>query len=97
VLQLVKAFSELLGTPQRVFTAGSDRQGFTAIAGLSTDKSRATVLISNFAHGPGRYALALKNLPWSGKFTCETSLLAQLVPTIGLRKDAFAKGFGDKP
>ena len=70
-----KAFSELLGTPQRVFTAGSDQQGFTAIAGLSIDKSRATVLISNFAHGPGRYALALKNLPWSGKFTCETYLL----------------------
>jgi hypothetical protein len=70
-----KAFSELLATPQRLFTAGSDREGFTVIAGLSADKSQATVLISNFAHGPGRYALALKNLPWSGKFTCETYLL----------------------
>ena len=59
-----KAFSELLGTPQRVFTAGSDHEGFTVIAGLSPDKSQATVLISNFAHGPRRYALALKNLPW---------------------------------
>ena len=70
-----KAFSELLTTPQRVFTAGSDREGFTAIAGLSPDKSQATVLISNFGHGPGRYTLALKNLPWKEKFTCETYLL----------------------
>jgi hypothetical protein len=70
-----KAFSELLGTPQRVFTAGSDREGFTVIAGMSPDRSQATVLISNFAHGPRRYALALKNLPWSEKFACETYLL----------------------
>ncbi|MGO8733766.1 MAG: GH39 family glycosyl hydrolase [Terriglobia bacterium] len=70
-----KAFSDLLGTPQRVFTAGSDREGFTVIAGLSPDKSQATVLITNFAHGPRHYALALKNLPWSEKFTCETYLL----------------------
>jgi hypothetical protein len=70
-----KAFSELLRTPQRAFTAGSDREGFTVIAGLSPDKSQATVLITNFAHGPRHYALALKNLPWSEKFTCETYLL----------------------
>jgi len=70
-----KAFSELLGTPQRVFTTGSDRQGFAVIAGLAPDKSQATVLISNFARGPRRYALALENLPWTGKFTCETYVL----------------------
>jgi hypothetical protein len=70
-----KAFTELLGTPQRVFTAGSDHEGFTVIGGLSQDKSQATVLISNFGHGPSRYALALKNLPWGGKSICETYLL----------------------
>ena len=84
-----KAFAELLGTPQRVFSAGSDREGFTVIAGLSPDKSQATVLISNFAHGPRRYAIALKNLPWSGQFTCETYLLdgsrdLELVKSEGL-------------
>ena len=70
-----KAFTELLGTPQRVFTVGSDHEGFTVIGGVSQDKSQATVLISNFAHGPRRYELALKNLPWHGKSTCETYLL----------------------
>jgi hypothetical protein len=70
-----KAFTELLRAPQRVFTAGSDREGFTVIAGLSGDKSQAAVLISNFANGPRRFSLALKNLPPGGKFTCETYLL----------------------
>jgi beta-xylosidase len=70
-----KAFSELLRTPRRVSAGGSDRKGFAAIAGLAPDKSQATVLISNFAHGPRRYDLTLENLPWSGKVICETYLL----------------------
>jgi xylan 1,4-beta-xylosidase len=66
-----KAFRFLLATPQRVSVAGSDPNGIAAIAGLSRDKSEATILISNFGTQVKHYDLVLRGLPWAGPFTYE--------------------------
>jgi beta-xylosidase len=68
---MFKAFKSLLDTPERVATGGSDQSGLTAIAGLSQDKTQATVLISNFGTEYGRYNIRLKNLPWNEGVTYE--------------------------
>jgi hypothetical protein len=59
-----KAFKSLLDTPERVATGGSDQSGLTAIAGLSQDKTQATLLISNYGTACAHYNIQLKNLPW---------------------------------
>ena len=59
-----KAFKSLLDTPERVATGGSDLSGLTAIAGLSQDKTQATLLISNFGTECSHYNIRLNNLPW---------------------------------
>jgi hypothetical protein len=59
-----KAFKSLLETPERVATGGSDLSGLAAIAGLSQDKTQATLLISNFGTDCSRYNIRLENLPW---------------------------------
>jgi hypothetical protein len=66
-----KAFKFLLATPQRVSVAGPDLNGIAVIAGLSTDKSEATILISNFGTQCHSYDLALRGLPWAGPFIYE--------------------------
>ncbi len=66
-----KAFRFLLDTPYRVFTSGSDHNGFAVIAGLSKDKSEATILISNFGTQYTHYKLALQGLPENKTFTYE--------------------------
>ena len=66
-----EAFKSLLATPDRVFTAGSDDQGFAVIAGLAKDKSEATALISNFGTPYNRYDIAFRGLPWKESFAYE--------------------------
>jgi hypothetical protein len=66
-----KAFKFLLDTPERVATLGSDDKGFAVIAGLSKEKSEATVLISNFGTQHNRYDIAFHGLPWKETFTYE--------------------------
>ena len=59
-----KAFKSLLDTPERVATGSSDLSGLAAIAGLSHDKTQATLLISNYGTECSHYNIRLKNLPW---------------------------------
>ena len=66
-----KAFKFLLGTPERLTVSGSDHSGFAAIAGLSKDKSKATILISNFGTQDNHYNISLRELPWKKPFTYE--------------------------
>jgi hypothetical protein len=66
-----KAFKLLLDTPQRVSTSGSGQDGFAVIAGLSKDKSEATILISNFRMPYNRYNITLRGLSWNRSFTYE--------------------------
>jgi xylan 1,4-beta-xylosidase len=65
------AFKSLLETPERVVTGNSDESGLAAIAGLSHDKTQATVLISNFGTACSRYNIRLNNLPWKEGFIYE--------------------------
>jgi hypothetical protein len=59
-----KAFKSLLDTPERVVTGGPDQSGLAAIAGLSQDKTQATLLISNYGTACTHYNIQLKKLPW---------------------------------
>ena len=70
-----EAFKSLLETPDRVVTGGSDQSGLTAIAGLSHDKSQATLLISNYGTGCSDYNIQLNNLPWKDGATYEKHVL----------------------
>ena len=70
-----QAFKSLLETPQRVATGGSDLSGLAAIAGLSQDKSQATLLISNYGTQCSRYNIRLNNLPWKEGVTYEKYVL----------------------
>jgi hypothetical protein len=58
----VKAFADMLQTPQRVWTSDSDRNGAAAVlAGRSGD--RAAVLLTNFNDSPHTVQITLGNLP----------------------------------
>lgn len=76
VIDLIAAFRRskikfLLNTPERVITSDSDHNGFGVIAGLSKEKSEATVLISNFGTRYNRYKVTLRGIPWKVPFTYE--------------------------
>lgn len=59
-----KAFRELLDTPVR-FTIPNEN-GFACLAGLSTNRTRATVLLSNFDSADRVVTLTLSHVPWNG-------------------------------
>jgi len=71
-----KAFVKTLDTPLRVSVTGDDKQrGLAILAGMSEDRSRASILISNHAAPYRRYRLALRNVPWKDTSTCTTYLV----------------------
>jgi xylan 1,4-beta-xylosidase len=70
-----KAFHDVLETPNRVVSSARDINGITALAGLSDDKSRANVLISNFEASCNEYNLDLKHLPWGREITYEKRVI----------------------
>ena len=67
-----KAIRQLMATSERVTTSGSDAKGFAVIAGLSVEKSQATILISNFGSQDKRYSISLRGLPWKTASLSET-------------------------
>jgi hypothetical protein len=61
-----KAFCRLLDTSIRVKAQGSDlEQGFAVLAGLAPDKSRASILVSNYRASYPTYEICVRGLPWS--------------------------------
>jgi hypothetical protein len=70
-----KAFKALLDTPERVVTGGSDPSGLTAIAGMSQDKTQATLLLSNYGTECSHYNIRLNNLPWKDGVVYEKYVL----------------------
>jgi hypothetical protein len=70
-----EAFKSLLDTPERVVTGGSDQSSLTAIAGLSHDKTQATLLISNYGTQFGHYNIRLNSLPWKDGVVYEKYIL----------------------
>jgi hypothetical protein len=85
-----KAFKFCLRTPRRVATSGSDRDGLAVLAGLSDDKSEATILISNFGTQIGCCNLSLRAVPWKGptayeKYVIDNHHDLDLIKSAGFR------------
>jgi xylan 1,4-beta-xylosidase len=70
-----KAFHFLLETPARVRAVSSQGSGLTEIAGLSPDRTEATVLVSNYGTQRHQYDVRLENLPWKHGAVYKTYIL----------------------
>jgi hypothetical protein len=70
-----KAFRELLDTPRRVNTPPCVAGQVASCAGLSSDGSRAAVLLSSFYPTDDAGHLVLRGLPWSGPTQFEVQLV----------------------
>ena len=75
-----RAFKWLLDTPGRVATRGSVPGQLAIGAGLSSDKTAGTVLISHFKSADEQLELAVEHVPWEGPVICETFLRS--IPSI---------------
>ncbi len=70
-----KAFSEMLKTPNRVWS-GECREGEVALlAGLSPDGASGTVLLSSFKGQDETVELELQGLPWPGEIGFQLELV----------------------
>jgi xylan 1,4-beta-xylosidase len=61
-----KAFRKLLDTPHRVTTPPCVAGDLAVCAGLNPEKTRASVLLSNFYLSPDAPTLVIRGLPWTG-------------------------------
>lgn len=89
-----KALSLLMETPRRVFCKGSDLDGLAVISGISADKSRASILVSNFDGKCSRYSIHVEGLPWRGtvvlrKYVLDANHDLELVKTEDLSTTKF--------
>jgi hypothetical protein len=66
-----KAFRLLLDTPLRVAALGSDPGRLAVCAGISRDKSAASVLISHFRPAGDTLRLVVARPPWEGPVAYE--------------------------
>ncbi len=88
------AFRELLNTPFRVEAKGGQPGKLAVAAGVSADRTRAAVLISNFAGAESDYRLNVEHLPWSAASRMVISSIP--VPGVSVSGGAFeASGSGD--
>ena len=69
------AFRQLLETPQRVATSGTIAGEVNAMAGMNSDKSELTLLVSNYKARHERFSIELKSLPWRGQTQVQCSQL----------------------
>jgi xylan 1,4-beta-xylosidase len=67
----LRAFRELLRTPHRAGTSGGTPGKLAIAAGMSSDRRKASILISNFGQPPGEFEIELCNLPWKGSTAFE--------------------------
>jgi len=89
-----KAFAKTLDTPVRVSVTGDDKEhGLAVLAGISEDRSRASILISNHAATYRRYELTLRNVPWKDKTTSTTYLVddQHALKAVGVKRLEKAK------
>lgn len=59
------AWKMLLGAPERLKAAGSDKRGYNIVAGRDADKKLVRILISDFRSGYDQAALSVTLLPWT--------------------------------
>jgi xylan 1,4-beta-xylosidase len=67
----IKAFRQLLDTPNRVRCSGARGCRLNLLAGADERNSRLNVLVSNFQEPPGAVDLTIAAIPWSGRTRCE--------------------------
>jgi hypothetical protein len=72
------AFRRMLDTPRRVVAEENDPEsGFAVLAGLSEDKSKAQILISNHRLNCKGYEIRVHGLPWQDATTCTRYVVDQ--------------------
>jgi xylan 1,4-beta-xylosidase len=71
----LRAFAELLQTPQRVAVNGAVPAGVAVGAAAGRHPRKAAILISNFSSRASEFQLELSSLPWSGMTVHEIRLL----------------------
>jgi hypothetical protein len=71
----MRAFAALLETPRRVKAYGAVPGRLAVDAGIHTNETAATVLISNFAEARSDMSIMITNLPWNGGTIVETRRL----------------------
>ena len=67
----LRAFRELLDTPQRVGTEGGVASQLSLAAARDASESRAAILVSNFNHPQSEIRMAMAGMPWVGDSTAE--------------------------
>ena len=73
----LRAFRELLRTPQRVEVQGGDRNRVFAVAGLNPTGTEAGILLATLAATNSETRLAAVHLPWNGMTRVETHRVDQ--------------------
>lgn len=73
----IKAFRQLIDTPNRVYCSGSESGQLNIIGGLNESRTSLNVLVSNFRHPAAAMKLSVKGIPWSGKTRCEIIEIGQ--------------------
>lgn len=73
----LRAFRELLRTPQRVEVRGAEPGQLFAVAGLNAARTEAGILIARMVPAATAPRLEALHLPWAGTTTVETHLVDQ--------------------
>lgn len=70
-------------TPQRLVVSGGDKEGFTVLAGKSTDGGLVQVIITRYnGRTPAEYKLTVSPLPWGeGDFEVRRYTLSEGPPS----------------
>jgi len=72
------AFRQMLDTPRRVLVYGNDpERGFAILGGLSSDSSRARILIANHRLDCNEYEIRIRGLPWQDATICTRYVVDQ--------------------
>ena len=71
----MRAFRELLDTPQRVEARGSVAGEFAISAGVASSRRSATIVLSNTRHEDAQQRVELRHLPWRNATVHEVRIL----------------------
>jgi hypothetical protein len=88
----VRAFRNLLDTPERVAVRGGTPGQLAAVAGLNAARTEGRILISNFQHPAATILVKLDELPWRGTTTVQLSLLDAGNDLAVIRTETVAAG-----
>lgn len=87
------AWKQMLKTPDRLVTRGSDERGYYVVAGKDATGQRVSLLISDFQSAHDKFQVKLSNLPWSNdtSFKVKRQLLDQ-GHKLSIVEETFGKG-----